>query len=486
MSPVKSRGQSRTRRTKIVCTIGPATRSRTAIERLARAGMDVARLNFSYGAHAEHARMITNIRSVSRRLGRPIGILQDLRGPKLRVGELPDGGVLLKARQEVVLSTEPAPEPPKIPVPAAELARALTAGQRVLLGDGRIELAVLDTTRTEIRCRVRAGGVLKSYQGLAVPDTVLPIKAATSKDLSDLRFGLARGVDWVAMSFVRGAEDLAPLRREIGRAGANVGVMAKIERRDAISNLDEIVEAAEAIMVARGDLGIQLPLERVPVLQKSIIASCNAAGKPVITATQMLESMVDSPRPTRAEVSDVANAVLDGTDALMLSGETAVGRYPAEAVRVMSRVAARAEASFDYDARLKVTSQWPCRTVTDGISQATVGLAHDLNAGGIITATNSGRTALMVAMHRPKAPIIAVTPDVATQKRLTLSWGVTPLLAPRGRNTDQLIVNAISRARELGMVREGDAVIVTAGIPAGASGQSNLIKVEVVGQHDQT
>ncbi|GAF92800.1 unnamed protein product, partial [marine sediment metagenome] len=257
-------------------------------------------------------------------------------------------------------------------------------------------------------------------------DTVLPIKAVTSKDLSDLRFGLARGVDWVAMSFVRGAEDLAPLRREIARAGASVGVMAKIERRDAIGNLDQIVAAADAIMVARGDLGIQLPLERVPMLQKSIIASCNEAGKPVITATQMLESMVDSPRPTRAEVSDVANAVLDGTDALMLSGETAVGRYPTEAVRVMSRVAARAEASFDYDARLKVTSQWPCRTVTDGISQATVGLAHDLNARGIITATSSGQTALMVAMHRPKASIIAVTPDVATQKRLTLSWGVTP------------------------------------------------------------
>jgi len=335
----------------------------------------------------------------------------------------------------------------------------------------------------EVRCRVRVGGVLRSHQGVHLPDVELPVQTVTRKDLADLRFGLEHGVDWVAMSFVRRPEDLKPLRRQIERQGKPVGLMAKIEQHEAIDHVEEIIAAADGVMVARGDLGIELPLDRVPLLQKSIIRRCNATGKPVVTATQMLESMIDSPRPTRAEVSDIANAVLDGTDAVMLSGETAVGRYPVEAVRVMAKVAARGEAAFDFAGRLAESSRWPCETVTDGISQATVNLAHDLGARAIITATSTGHTALMVAMHRPEVPIIAVTPDVATQRRLALAWGVRALVAKRGKSTDALILHAIDRAREEGMVAQDDVVVVTAGVPAGIPGQTNVIKVEVVGKH---
>jgi pyruvate kinase len=360
---------------------------------------------------------------------------------------------------------------------------ALSAGQRVLVGDGQIELRVIETDGLVARCRVRVGGLLRSHQGVHLPDVDLPIATVTDKDLADLQFGLEHDVDWVAMSFVRNAADLDPLRTAIRRANKPTSLMAKVEQHEAIDHLQEIIDAADGVMVARGDLGIELPLDRVPMLQKSIIQSCNAAGKPVVTATQMLESMIRNPRPTRAEVSDIANAVLDGTDAVMLSGETAIGSYPVEAVKVMARVAVRGEAAFDFAGRLAQSSQWPCNTVTDGISQATVNLAHDLKARAIITATTTGHTALMVAMHRPERVIIAVTPDVATQRRLALAWGIRPLLARRGANTDELIVNAISRAQEEKLVSDGDTVVVTAGVPAGVPGLTNLIKVEVVGEH---
>jgi pyruvate kinase len=471
------------RRTKIICTIGPATISAKMLRRLSSAGMDVARLNFSHGSHEQHAKVIARIRALETKLGRPIGILQDLAGPKVRVGDLPEEGILLRASTEIVLAASPSGHPREVPLPAPKVLAALSPGHRVLLADGQIELRVMATADKAVRCRVRVGGVLRSHQGVHLPDVDLPVKAFTRKDREDLRFGLQHGVDWVAMSFVRDADDLRPLRRELERAEKTPSLMAKIEQRQAIDHLDAIIGAADGIMVARGDLGIELPLDRVPLLQKSIIRCCNAAGKPVVTATQMLESMVHNPRPTRAEVSDVANAVLDGTDAVMLSGETAIGHYPVEAVKVMARVAARGEAAFSFAERLAESSQWPCETVTDGISQATVNLAHDLHARAILTATTTGHTALMVAMHRPECPIIAVTPDVATQRRLTLAWGIRPLLAKRGRNTDELIVNAIDRARHEKLVQAGDVVVVTAGVPAGVPGLTNLIKVEIVGKH---
>jgi len=470
------------RRTKIVCTIGPSTRSARAILRLAQAGMDVARVNFSYGSHEQHATTIARVRAAAQRVGRPIAILQDLAGPKLRVGDLPGGEAELSSGQEVTLTTSGRPGRGRIPLPFPLLPELLSPGQRVLLSDGRLELRVLGVSGDDVRCEVRVGGTLKSRQGVNLPDLSLLIRAVTRKDLTDLRFGLQHEVDWVAMSFVRAAADLAPLRRLIGRARSAAGVIAKIEKHEAILHLDEIIAAADGVMVARGDLGVELPLDQVPVLQKQILAKCRRAGRPTITATQMLESMVSSPRPTRAEVSDVANAVFDGTDAVMLSGETAVGRYPVETVRVMGRVAMRAEAAFGFAAALAESTLWPCRSITDAIAQATCGLARDLDARAIITATSTGHTALMVAMHRPAQPVVAVTADVATYRKLALVWGVYPVLAPRGRHTDELIVNAIMHAQHSGFARKGDRVVITAGVPAGIPGRTNLIKVESVGQ----
>lgn len=471
------------RRTKIVCTLGPATATRATITKLISAGMDVARLNFSYGSHEEHGKMIALVREVAEQLERPVGILQDLSGPKLRVGEIAGGEMALAQGQEVVLSAARRPESSHIPLPLPEVVRAITPGARLLLGDGKIELKAIALDGQELRCRVRAGGVLKSHQGVNIPDVALPIRTVTEKDLADLAFGLAQGVDWVAMSFVRQPKDLAPLRRAMERAGVRVPLVAKIEKGEAIRNLDGIIEAADGVMVARGDLGIELPLDQIPVLQKEIISRCNLAGKPVVIATEMLASMVSSPRPTRAEVSDVANAVLDGADAVMLSAETATGKYPVAAVKMMARVAEKAEAAIDFAGKLLASSQRPCETVTEAISEATCNLAEDLSAAAIITATTSGNTARKVSSHRPETRIVAVTPDMATQRQLTLSWGVCPVLAPRGENTDALIVNAIARAQEVGFVKAGDTVVITAGVPPGRPGFTNLIKVEAVGQH---
>ena len=469
------------RRTKIVATIGPATSSPEAILRLAQAGMDVARLNFSYGDYGLYAAVMARLRAAAAAVGRPLAILQDLSGPKLRVGEIPGGEVLLAVGDAVVLSAADPPAPGHLPLPVPELPRALQAGQRLLLSDGRLELRVLTTTDTEIRCEVTVGGLLKSHQGANVPDAALPIRAVTDKDLADLDFGLEHGVDWVAMSFVRDAEDLRPLRERMLARGRTAALMAKIEKHEAIDHLDEIIASADGVMVARGDLGIEVALDEVPILQKRIIARCNAAGKPVVTATQMLESMLTNPRPTRAEVSDVANAVLDGTDAVMLSGETAIGQYPVEAVGVMSRIVLQAEAAFDHHAYLERSRVTPCESITEAIAEATCALAEDLCAQAILTPTSSGRTARMVARHRQQAPIVAITDREATQRQLALSWGVFPLLAPRGGHTDELIATAITRATEAGFVVKGDRVIVTAGVPSGAPGRTNLIKVEVVG-----
>ncbi len=472
------------RRTKIVCTIGPATGSAEGILRLAEAGMDVARLNFSYGDHDFYGQVIERVRAASAQLGKPIAILQDLAGPKIRIGELPGGEMVLKPGDEVVLSAMPSPTPGAIPLPVPELPRALGVGHRVLLNDGRTELRVISTAEFEIRCQVTVGGVLRSHQGVNVPEAALPVRAVTEKDLDDLEFGVKHGVDWVAMSFVRNAADMDPIRDRMGERGLMAGLMAKIEKHEALDHLDSIISHADAVMVARGDLGIEVPLDQVPIIQKEVIRRCNKAGKPVVTATQMLESMITNPRPTRAEVSDIANAVLDGTDAVMLSGETAAGNYPQEAVAVMARVALRAEAAFDYEGRLAQSMHWECETISDAIAQATCGLAQDLGARAIITPTSTGHTAEMVAMHRPRVPIVAITENEATQRRLALVWGVYPVRAPRGRNTDEVMRSALSQAQEAGFVEAGDRVIVTAGVPSGIPGRTNLIKVEVVGYHE--
>ena len=388
----------------------------------------------------------------------------------------------LEPGQEVAFSTADPPAAGDAPPPLAGTGGGARAG-RPGVPERRANRAA-GGERGRIRrfaATVVAGGVLKSHQGVNVPDTALPIHAVTEKDLADLEFGLAQGVDWVAMSFVRRAEDLAPLRKRLAASGKNIGLMAKIEMREAVDHLEEIIEYADGVMVARGDLGIEIPLDQVPIMQKRIIALGNRAGRPVVTATQMLESMIANPRPTRAEVSDVANAVLDGTDAVMLSGETAAGKYPVEAVRVMDQVARQAEGGLRLPRLPGTRTRVPCETITDAIAEAAVALAEDLCARAIITPTSSGTTALMVARHRPEAPVVAIADGEETQRRLALVWGVYPLHAPRTQNTDDMVRTAVRTAREAGFVEDDDLVVVTAGMPSGIPGRTNLIKVEVVG-----
>jgi pyruvate kinase len=474
------------RRAKIIATIGPATESERALRQLLRAGVDVARFNFSHGTQGWHREVMARLRAAADKLGRPVGLLQDLSGPKLRIGAIAAGPVRLKRGAEFALTTrEVTGSAEQVHVPLPELPQRVSVGDRIFLDDGLIELKVMAAGGEEIECRVVSGGLLDSHKGVHLPGIELPIATVTEKDRADLRFGLEAGVDLVAMSFVRRAADLEPLRQIMAEMNCRRPIIAKIEKHEAVSHLDEIIAAADGIMVARGDLGIELPVERVPVLQKIIIEKANRAGKPVITATQMLDSMVRNPRPTRAEVTDVANAVLDGSDAVMLSGETAVGRYPLAAVRMMARVVTQAEASLDFPELARQRSAWPAATVTDAISQATCQVAADLEARAIITCTSTGHTAAMVAKNRPATCIVAVTPDPVIQRQLTLVWGVRPVIASRGADTDALIRNAIEAARAAGMVKDEDRVVITAGVPAGVAGKTNLVKVETVGDYVQ-
>jgi len=476
-------------RTRIVCTIGPASRDVETLRQLMLAGMDVARLNFSHGDQGTHAENMEHIRTVAAEVGKSVAILVDLQGPKLRVGSIEGDGVPLVAGTQVVLTTEDVVGrgPDALPVQFKALPRLVAAGDRILLDDGLLELRVLSTGKAAIHCQVVVGGVLKSNKGVNLPRASLDIPAITAKDRQDLSFALAQQVDWIALSFVRAADEVRALKeliRFLSPTGEPVPVVAKIEKPEALDNIDSIIAAADAIMVARGDLGIEVSPEEVPVAQKRIIARCNQAGVPVITATQMLESMIQNPRPTRAEASDVANAILDGTDAIMLSGETAVGAYPIEAVRTMVRIAQEVEARRSEINLCSATipGQHAVRTVADAVTHAARETAHDLNAAAIITPTSSGYTARLMSYHRPRVPIIAVTPSPAVQRQLMLYWGVTPLLAPRTDNTDEMIADAVGAARDRGLVQDGDTVVLTAGAAGSSPGTTDLIKVQVIGK----
>jgi len=471
------------RRAKIVCTLGPATDAPGITASLVRAGMNVARLNFSHGSHDDHLRRLQEVRGLAAAMGRPLAILQDLCGPKLRLGEIAGGPVQLVRGRPFTLSSRPVPGSAlQATLDYPGLLTYLHPGQRILLGDGLPMLRVDAVGTEEVQTTVTATGTIVSHQGVNVPDTALPISAVTEKDLADLDWGIANGVDWVAASFVRQAADLDPLRARMQQAGVEIPIIAKIEKREAIANLDAIIAAADGIMVARGDLGVEMPLDQVPILQKQIIQRCNLAGKPVITATQMLESMIANPRPTRAEVSDIANAILDGTDAVMLSGETAVGKYPRQAASTMARVAARAEGLIDYTAARRRLLELRSLTVTEAISESSTAIAHDLGVRAIITSTDSGYTARMVSRYRPRPPILAVTPREDTYRRLALVWGICPILVPPYRTTDEMVHQAITAALHSGQVRRGDTVVITAGVPVGVPGQTNLIRVGVVGE----
>ncbi len=471
------------RRTKIVCTIGPSIDSRERIHDLIEAGMDVARLNLSHGTSEDHIRRLEMIREVSREMKKSVGFLYDTRGPEVRTGDLKEDYVLLEDGGEIVLTTEQITgDSSRVSVTYPELHRDLKEGCAILIDDGLIVLEVLEISGRDIRCRIAHGGKLYSYKGLNTPGTRINLPAVDEDDRRDIINGLEYEVDFLAASFTRNAEDILEIRRLVENHCGSLMILAKIESREGVDNFDEIMEVSDGIMVARGDLGVEIPPEEVPLLQKEYIRKCNRAGKPVITATQMLDSMIRNPRPTRAEASDVANAIFDGTDAVMLSGETAVGRFPIESVQTMSRISRRTEEELDYRRIMQELSMTLKKSVTDAISYSTCHIAYELNADAIITATQSGHTARMVSKYKPKAPIVAVTSNRRVATSLTLTWGVQTLVCPPAKSTDEMFVNATQASLKEKLISDGNLVVITAGVPVGVSGTTNLLRVETVGE----
>jgi len=479
------------RRTKIVCTIGPASSKRSIMEKMLTAGMDVARLNFSHGTHETHAANIALLRELARKMGKPLALLQDLSGPKIRLGDFPVP-IAIKRGQEVGFCSDYAHcadtlNEIMIPLPVPGLISALKVGSQLLIDDGKLAFRV---TRIEgeknsssrvawAKCTV--SGEIKSRKGVTAPGVAFETQAITEKDLEDLRFGLAQGVDWVAVSYVRKASDMDPIFALMKEVGIVAPVIAKIEKFEAVKNFESILKRVQGIMVARGDLGVETPFDEVPLVQKSIIRQCNRAGKPVITATQMLESMLQNPRPTRAETTDVANAILDGTDAVMLSGETAAGLFPVEAVRTMARIALTSEGALykmtNYRERLK-----PTTNVTEAIARATADIAEQINATAILCATANGGTARAVAQFRPDVPILGVTTSEKTYRQLALTWGVVPALIDQVEDTDSMLRLTCEVAEKRKLVKTGDTVVLTAGVPVNSPGTTNLIEVHKIGQ----
>ena len=451
-------------KTKIICTIGPASSLPETIAGLVQSGMNVARLNFSHGTHDEHSERIRVIRRVSAELGKPVAIMQDLAGQKIRVGVVEPDPLTLRAGDEFTLTTRSAGKPGAVTVEFPGFPRMVKPGDAILLSDGSIELRVTATTETDVVTLVAAGGELSSRKGVNVPLHSLDVPAFTDKDREDLEFGIRHGVDIVAQSFVRNAADVRQVREFLAGRGSTVPIVAKIENNRAIENIDGILEAVDGIMVARGDLGVETPLEKVPIVQKSIIAKSNAAGKPVITATHMLKSMVTEIRPTRAEAADVANAVLDGTDAVMLSEETAVGKYPALAVEILGRIAREAESCALFGGVVQRLRGYPPLSDREAFGLSVCNLSDNINASGIVTHTKSGYTARLIARHRPKQAVIAITPSEATYRRLAAAWGVEPVFDPKSTGQDLPPEAAVGAALESGAVKPGDKVVVTDGV----------------------
>ncbi|PSB29391.1 pyruvate kinase [Stenomitos frigidus] len=470
--------QNTQRRTKIVATIGPATSSPEVLRDLIEAGATTLRLNFSHGTHEDHQRSIRLIRQTSFELNQPVGILQDLQGPKIRLGRFENGSIILNKGDRFTLTSKLMEGTQTISSITYEpLADEVPEGSVILLDDGKVEMFVekVDRTSRELHCVTVVGGTLSNNKGVNFPGVYLSIKALTDKDRKDLTFGLDQGVDWVALSFVRNPQDVLEIKELIASAGKNVPVIVKIEKHEAIQEMESILSISDGVMVARGDLGVELPAEDVPVLQKRLIATANRMGIPVITATQMLDSMVHSPRPTRAEISDVANAILDGTDAVMLSNETAVGKHPVEAVATMARIAVRIEQE-----KWKKPIEDSGRSIPNAISHAVSQIADQLDAAAIMTLTKSGATARNVSKFRSTKPILAITPHVDVARQLQLVWGVKPLLVLDLPSTGQTFQAAINVAQEKHLLSEGDLVVLTAGTLQGVSGSTDLIKVEVV------
>ncbi|MBM7620564.1 pyruvate kinase [Bacillus tianshenii] len=471
------------RKTKIVCTIGPASESVEKLIQLIDAGMNVSRLNFSHGDFEEHGARIRNIREASERTGKNVAILLDTKGPEIRTHTMQDGAIELEAGKEIILSMEEViGTTEKFSISYPGLMEDVEIGSRILLDDGLIGLEVIGFGNNEIKTKILNSGTLKNKKGVNVPGVKVKLPGMTEKDANDIRFGIEQGVDFIAASFVRRASDVLEIREllEAHNAG-DIQIIPKIENQEGVDNIDEILEVSDGLMVARGDLGVEIPAEEVPLVQKELIKKCNLVGKPVITATQMLDSMQRNPRPTRAEASDVANAIFDGTDAIMLSGETAAGSYPVEAVQTMHNIASRAETALSYEELLSKRSKQSRASVTDSIGQSVAYTAINLDVSAIVTPTESGHTARMISKYRPKAPIVAVTSCEAVSRKLALVWGVYPRIGRQATTTDEMLDVAVEESINTGIVSHGDLIVITAGVPVGEKGTTNLMKIHVVG-----
>ena len=470
------------RKTKIICTMGPATDNIEVLRAMARAGMNVARFNFSHGSHEEHKQRIDRVKAVREEYNLPIALLLDTKGPEIRTGDMQDGKIFLKKGEQIRLTPRAClGTPSKISITYPDLYQDVQAGTSILIDDGLIELRVEQTQEQDILCRVLNDGAVSNHKGINVPDVHLSIPYLSDKDKSDIQFGIEQGVDFIAASFVRTADDVQQLRMLLDEnGGAHINIIAKIENQQGVENIDGIVSLADGIMIARGDMGVEIPAEDVPPIQKMLIKKVASAGKQVITATQMLDSMMKNPRPTRAEVTDVANAIYDGTGAIMLSGETAAGLYPVEAVTMMARIAERTENDIDYRKRFFVRTRKANPDITDAICHATCTTAYDLNARDIVTVTKSGRSARMVARYRPSCGIIGCTPTKKVWYQLNLAWGVTPVLLSETDDVFDLFDSALETAKNQGLMQSGDLAVITSGVPIGVSGTTNMIRVQVV------
>lgn len=466
------------RKTKIICTIGPASESEEKLAELMKAGMNVARFNFSHGSHEEHKRKLARVIKISQGLNLPVATLLDTKGPEIRLGDFENGRAELTAGQLFTLTTQELPgTSEKATITYKNLKNDISVGTPILIDDGLIEMSVVEIRDTDIVCRVINGGFVSNHKGVNVPGAKLSMPYISDTDREDIIFGTEMGFDFLAASFARCAQDIVEVRRILDEHNSKMKIIAKIENMQGIENIDEILEVSDGIMVARGDMGVEIPMEEVPVLQKKIIKKAVMKGKHVITATQMLDSMIKNPRPTRAEATDVANAIYDGTTAIMLSGESAAGQYPVEAVKTMDRIAQRAEQDIDYRFRLQRNKDSQELNITTAISYATCTMAMDLKAAAIITVTMSGFTASMISRYKPDCQIIGCSVNPRVCRQLSLSWGVTPLLIMKEETPDDLFSEAIHEAKKAKLVKAGDTVVLTAGVPLGESGRTNMIRV---------
>ena len=473
------------RRTKIVATLGPATEDPDVLRGIIAAGLDVARFNFSHGDHEGHKKRVENFRKTCAETGATVALLADTKGPEIRLGTFQEDRAMLVTGSTFTLTSDQVDgNAARASISYSDLPREVSPGATILLDDGLIELRVEAVSGTNINTRVIAGGPISNRKGVNVPGVSLDIPYISAKDRSDIRFFVENGFDLIAASFVRSAEDVREIREELHRIDRSnqIKIIAKIENAEGVKNADSILKVSDGLMVARGDLGVEVAFEEVPIIQKELIRKGIINGKPVITATQMLESMINNSRPTRAEAADVANAIYDGTSAIMLSGETAAGKYPLESVLTMARIAERIEKNIDYRQRIRSSDYTSETSITNAICHATVTTAHDLRTAAILTVTKTGFTAQHLSKYRPACPIIACTPDPVSQRQLNLIWGVVPLLTTEGPDTSTLFNNAIDAALKGGYINEGDLVVLTAGVPVGLTGNTNMIKVHVVGE----